>query len=141
MKRAIIGLAFVTILLSACGSSSSGSTPQAAGATTPVSSLATSSDPASPDASTSADAGGNPVVGADFCAFLAGLAPALPAAGSAAGALAQLTIELTNWIDAHPDQKPRYASDMDDASTASCPDTRAKVVAALGTSSFTQAFE
>lgn len=141
MKRTIVGLAVVTILMSACGLSSSTSTPLAAGsATTPVSSPS-SSDPASPGASTPVDAAGNPLVGADFCAFLAGVAPALPAAGSTAGALAQLTIELTNWIEAHPDQKPRYAADMDDASSANCPDTRAKVVAALGTSSFTQAFE
>jgi hypothetical protein len=118
----------------ACGSSSSGGTPTAGGAasaSTQAPSAAAAAEPAAAD--------GNPVDGAAFCALLAKVAPKLKGDGSAAGALADLTVELSNWIEAHPEQKPRTAADLDAAST-SCSPTRSAVLASLGTASFAKAF-
>jgi hypothetical protein len=84
--------------------------------------------------------GDNPVNGEAFCAFLATMAPKLKGDGSAEGAFADLTIELASWIEAHPEQKPRTAEDLDDASSAACPQTRTAALMSLDAKSFTEKF-
>ena len=56
-----------------------------------------------------------------------------------AGALAQFAGDFGVWIDEHPAQKPRTASDLDALSKGACPELRSQVVKALGADSFHQA--
>lgn len=147
LKTALLAGAVMstTLLLTACGGSSSVIATQAAraGSGDPrAQASAPGSGAASPEGSTdvvSSDA--NPVNGGDFCAFLESVLPKLTADGPGAGALADLTVGLSGWIEAHPEQKPRTASDLDEASTASCTATRSQVLAGLGAASFRKAFE
>jgi hypothetical protein len=125
MRRAVYGVMF--IFLAACG----GGGAKQAGST---SAAPTTPDASSTAASTSAE--GNPVKGADFCAFLSQQTPRLKADGSTAGALADLAIEFAGWLDTHKSEKPRTAADLDEASTSACPATRAAVLATLGKDSF-----
>ncbi|WNI14555.1 hypothetical protein [Actinacidiphila sp. ITFR-21] len=78
----------------------------------------------------------DPVDGASFCAFLTEEAPKLKAAGSTAGAEAELAIDLAGWIEEHPERKPRTGADLDAASEPTCPKVRASVVASVGAGSF-----
>ncbi|MEO8267977.1 MAG: hypothetical protein ABI706_20935 [Ilumatobacteraceae bacterium] len=102
--------------------------PSVVSATTPV---ATNPSPTSAEV--------NPLDGAAFCAFLEQDVPALQAAGSAAGALAQFAGDFGAWLDEHPDQKPRTAADLDAASSPTCPDVQAQAVSAMGAASFNDA--
>ncbi|MGZ4725605.1 MAG: hypothetical protein ACXV8L_15475 [Ilumatobacteraceae bacterium] len=114
-----------------------------------VTSVATVPSPTQPSATTAgaspitssatAATSGNPLVGAAFCAFLEQDLPVLKSAGSAAGAIAQFAGDFGVWIDAHPAQKPRTASDLDSASDATCPAVRSQAVNALGAASFDEA--
>ncbi|MFF7158309.1 hypothetical protein [Streptomyces sp. NPDC008139] len=126
------------LLLAACGGGSGGSRPSATG-----SAKATGSAPAaSPSASASAtggSGGANPVDGPTFCAFLAKEGPRIKDSGAPAGAKAFFAIDLANWIEQHPDQKPRTAADLDAAALGSCPKYRATVTSAMGATSFTEA--
>lgn len=140
MKRVsrCVGLLLLTAC-AGCGSSTSGGVPASGADTTVASSGPVSSAPVSSAAAEPVVADGNPVDGAAFCAFLATMVPKLKGDGSAAGALADLTLGLSSWIEAHPEQKPRTAEDLDAAST-SCSQTRGAVLASLQTASFAQAF-
>jgi hypothetical protein len=130
MKR--VACCALLLVLSACGSDAS---PDTAGSSTQPSSQVSSSD-----ATTQAAAAeGNPVDGAAFCEFLARMEPRLKAVGTPVGAEADLTIELATWIGDHSAQKPRTASDLDDASQGTCPKTRTNVLASLGADSFSDA--
>lgn len=124
--------ALMLLVLTACGG---GKSPHAAN------SSVTSSPPvSSPTASAThaSAAAGNPVDSAAFCAFLAKMAPRLKSDGSSAGAEADFAIEFASWIEDQP-QKPRTASDLDDASQQTCPQARTDVVAAMGANSFSDA--
>lgn len=137
MKR-IATVTLLLLLTTACGSSSGGSGSGSSGPTT-----AGTSSTGAPATTTPADAGGsdgdNPVDGTTFCAFLAKEEPKLKGAGAAAGAKAFFAIDLANWIGEHPDQKPRTAADLDNASRKTCPKSRSAVVAAMGAASFDEA--
>jgi len=128
MKR----IAFVAslLVLSACGSGS-GTSPSTGGTSAGGTSAAAATHAAAADA--------NPIDGAAFCAFLTKLAPRLTQDGSAPGATADFAIEFANWIDDHPTQKPRTASDLDDASQKTCAKTRTTAVTAMGATSFSDA--
>ncbi len=137
MKR-WIPLVVVAFALSACGASASSSPASDAGAGT-TASAASSTTAAESSPAPTVD-GGNPLVAKDFCAFLDEVAPQVVSAGSSAGALATLSIALSTWIEGHPEQKPRYAQDMDDAALGTCPGSRQKILSALGKPSFDAAF-
>jgi hypothetical protein len=129
----VMVLALPVLMLSACGGSSPKSGPPSAQPTTAqLDRDATSS----PSATAGGAAAGNPVNGPDFCAFLAGEEPQLSSDGSNAGALADLAISFSSWLDSHAAQKPRTAADLDEVSQASCPATRTKVLGSLGKDSF-----
>ena len=124
MKR----IAFVASLLflSACGSGPSTGGTSAGGTSTAVATHAAAAD-------------ANPIDGVAFCAFLTQLAPRLKQDGSAPGATADFAIEFASWLDDHPTQKPRTASDLDDASQKTCAQTRTTAVTAMGATSFSDA--
>lgn len=126
-------------LCAGCGASSGGGST-AAGATTSAAAPSSASPPATSTAAPEPAAGGNPLDAADFCAFLSEDAPKISAAGSPEGALAQLSGDLAFWIEAHPEQKPRTAADLDEAAAAACPDVAKTVLTALGAESFMDAF-
>lgn len=128
MRRIVFGFLCAT-LVSCGGGSPSPRTVSASAEPTP--SAAASSSAGS--------GGGNPVRGADFCTFLSRESPRLKAAGSTAGALADLAIEFASWLDTHQAEKPRTAADLDEASSGSCPATRGAVLASLGKNSFAAA--
>ncbi len=139
--RLLLPAGFVLALcLTGCGGGSSATTDAggATGASTGPSTATSASSSPTTEPVPADD--GNPVVAADFCALLDKLAPQLASDGSPAGALADLTIGLSGWIEDHPEQQPRTADDLDEASIAGCAATREKVLASLGTSSFAQAF-
>jgi hypothetical protein len=121
-------IAVLLLALTACGGGATSDT----NGSSPAGSPATS-------ATEAGSADGNPVDGPEFCAFLTREAPRLKAVGSAVGAKAAFAIELATWIGEHPAQKPRTATDLDDASQQSCPDTRKAVVASLGATDFDDA--
>ena len=124
MRHAVLVVAFAC--LTACGGGSA--SPHA---------RSTPATPATPSAAAQAPAAaGNPVTGADFCAFLSQQTPRLKTDGNPAGALADLAIEFASWLDTHQSEKPRTAADLDEASTGTCPATRAAVLTTLGKSSF-----
>ena len=128
MSRAACGILLASLAAACGGSGSKHAEPLPA---TPSTSGASSTAGSS--------SAGNPVKGADFCAFLSTQTPRLKADGSTAGALADLAIEFSSWLDTHKSEKPRTAADLDDASTKTCPATRAAVLATLGEDSFAAA--
>lgn len=137
--RLLLPVGFALVLgLSGCGGGSS-ATADAAGATPAAASPSTeqSAPPVSEPAPVTA---GNPLVAADFCAFLEKVAPKMADDGSPEGALATFSIALSGWISDHPEQQPRFAEDMDETSSASCAETRTAVLATLQEPSFDDAF-
>ncbi len=128
MPRIVYGLLCATLVSCGGGISSQHSSSPSGTPTTPSGS--------SPAANS---AGGNPVQGADFCAFLSQQTARLRADGSHAGALADLAIEFAGWLDRHRAEKPRTAADLDEISSGSCPATRTAVLASLGKDSFAAA--
>ncbi|MFJ2634857.1 hypothetical protein ACIO6U_23350 [Streptomyces sp. NPDC087422] len=128
------------LLLAACGGGSGGSRPSATGSGKATGSASAASPSASASASATGGSGGaNPVDGPTFCAFLAKEGPRIKDSGAPAGAKAFFAIDLANWIEQHPDQKPRTAADLDAAALGSCPKYRATVTSAMGAASFTEA--
>jgi hypothetical protein len=137
MIRRVTALAAPLLLLCACGGSpaKSGTTVSASlRASTTLTNQSTTRVTAVPPV-----AAGNPVNGPDFCAFLTAQEPRLAADGSPVGALADLAIEFASWLDTHAAEKPRTAADLDEATQASCPTVRTKVLATLGKDSFSSA--
>jgi len=144
MKRVLASA--VVLIVAGCGGSAGKvavttvatvSSPVSAAGSTPVSVTTAGTSPITNPAT--AATSGNPLDGAAFCAFLEQDLPALKSAGSAPGALAQFAGDFGVWLDGHPAQKPRTASDLDSASDATCPAVRSQVVDALGADSFIQA--
>ncbi len=141
MRR--VGAAALVLGLAGCGGAGSSTTV----ATAHVPSAGAASGVASTTASPApALTGGNPVDPAALCAFLQGDLAAVQGAGtagggSAPGALAQLTGDLSVWVEQHAAQKPRTADDLDAAASSGCPQVRTQMVAALGKASFKDAFE
>jgi hypothetical protein len=135
----------VLLILVGCGGSTakvatttvgtSSSPPSPVGSTPPSVTTAQASATTNP---TPAGADENPLDGAALCAFLEQDLPKLKSAGSAAGALSFFAGDFGVWLDDHPTQKPRTASDLDSASEGACPALRSQVVAALGGDSFQQ---
>ena len=142
MRRVLASAALLIIV--GCGSDAVSTTPVATtpatvspAGTTAVSVVSADTPVATNPSATAADV--NPLDGAAFCAFLEQDMPALRAAGSAAGAMAQFAGDFAAWLDEHPDQKPRTAVDLDAASSPTCPDVQAQAVAAMGAASFSDA--
>ncbi|WP_327287445.1 hypothetical protein [Streptomyces sp. NBC_01198] len=125
------------LLLTVCGCGPSKSASDQAPSSAPA--ATTAATVAATTADTGASDGKNPVDGPQFCAFLGKLEPRLKSDGSAAGAEADLAVELANWIGEHPGQKPRTAADLDSASQQSCPKTRTAALADLHAGSFDEA--
>nr|WP_223187759.1 hypothetical protein [Streptomyces sp. CBMA29] len=125
-------------MLAACGGGSGGSKPSPTGSARASGSAPAASVSASASA-TGGSGGANPVDGPTFCAFLAKEGPRIKDSGAPAGAKAFFAIDLANWIEQHPDQKPRTAADLDAAALGSCPKYRATVTSAMGATSFTEA--
>jgi hypothetical protein len=142
MISRVTALVAPLLVLCACGGSGAKS-----GSTISAGTVSAGDRPAStvtarsttPPTAASPVAGGNPVNGADFCAFLTAQEPRLAADGSPVGALADLSIEFASWLDTHAAQKPRTAADLDEASQSTCPAMRTKVLTTLGKDSFSSA--
>jgi membrane-bound lytic murein transglycosylase B len=134
MNLKVVALVVPLLVLCACGGSAAKTVATSAAAT-----KAPSTQPDQSATSAPAAAAGNPVNGADFCAFLTTMQPRMAKDGSAAGALADLAIEFASWLDTHPTQKPRTAADLDEASQSSCPAVRTAVLRVLGKDSFASA--
>ncbi|MGA5699781.1 hypothetical protein [Peterkaempfera bronchialis] len=127
------------LLLTACGGDKgSGAAGASAAAASP--SAAAPATESAPAAESAPPVDANPVDGKAFCAFLTEEEPKLKSIGSPVGAQAALTVDLAGWVEKHPEQKPRTASDLDDASQQSCPELRSSIVAAAGYSSFQKTF-
>jgi hypothetical protein len=135
MNLKVVALLAPLLVLCACG----GSAAKSIATSTAVTKAATTQPGQSVTASASAAAAGNPVNGADFCAFLTTMQPRMTADGSAVGALADLAIEFASWLDTHAAQKPRTAADLDEASQSSCPAIRTAVLNVLEKDSFASA--
>jgi len=134
MNLKVVALTTPLLVLCACGGSAADSD-----ATSTAATKAATTQPVQSATSASAVAAGNPVKGADFCAFLTTMEPRMTKDGSAAGALADLAIEFSSWLDTHAAQKPRTAADLDEASQASCPTIRTVVLKVLEKDSFASA--
>jgi len=135
MNLKVVALMTPLLVLCACGGSAAKSDVTSTAATN----AATTQPVLSATSSASAAAAGNPVKGADFCAFLTTMEPRMTKDGSAVGALADLAIEFSSWLDTHAAQKPRTAADLDEASQASCPAIRTVVLKVLEKDSFASA--
>ena len=134
MNLKVVALMTPLLVLCACGGSAAKSD-----ATSTAATKATTTQPVQSATSASAAAAGNPVKGADFCAFLTTMEPRMTKDGSAVGALADLAIEFSSWLDTHAAQKPRTAADLDEVSQASCPAIRTVVLKVLEKDSFASA--
>jgi hypothetical protein len=75
----------------------------------------------------------------DLCAFLDQEAPKLESVGSAVGALAQLTGDLSSWAEQHS-VSLRDASQLDTLTQGQCPQSRDRVLKAIGKTDFGNAF-
>ena len=125
----------VLLLLSACGG---GGSPSAGGSSAPASSAP--GEATSPTRPSHAVPAGNPLDGRAFCAYIAGVPAKMQAAGSTGGALTELTNGVVGWTELHPEQKPRTAADLDEATRTNCPDTRTQALSYLHADSFAAAF-
>ena len=138
MNRTIPALVLAACLLAAACSSGATATPpagSAAPATSPAatSPAAASAGPSATDTAPSAAVGGD---GAALCAFLQSELPALKAAGSTGGAVAQLAIDYANWIAVDSSRVLPDAAAMDTQTQASCPAVRTDVLKTIGSDSF-----
>lgn len=75
-----------------------------------------------------------PISAEALCAHLKKEAPRIEAVGSEVGAMAQLTISISNLYDDHLDRLDGYV--LDEQATKTCPDTRAALLKASGIKSF-----
>jgi hypothetical protein len=128
--RVLLLLATTALVLAGCGEGSTDSptvsaTSATAGATTAA-----------------ADAGPSPtgdnIDPAALCAYLKGELPEWKAIGSEVGALAQATIGIADWYDKNSQSKIPDRDELDAATKAECPDTRAEVLKTIGVESFLQ---
>jgi hypothetical protein len=133
VTRFVLALAFtVSLLISACGG---GATP-----VPPADSPAATTPPAaatiSPSTAVSDPSAAGVGSAAALCTFLQSEIPALQAAGSTGGAIAQLAIDYANWIEVDPSRVLPNAAAIDTLTEASCPEVRTNVLKFLGEDSF-----
>ena len=126
----------VSLLTAACGGGATAS-PQDSSPSPVASAASASASPLPASAQPSAAGLGD---GTALCAFLASEVPALQAAGSTGGAVAQLAIDYANWIAADSSRVLPDATAMDTLTVASCPDTRTNVLKIIGSDSFANGF-
>ena len=102
---------------------------------------AISSSAAEPTAEESAPVAvdGEQLDAADLCAFLDEEAPRIEDIGRTDAAFALLAGDLALWISEHPGQQPRASAEFDVATEDECPDTRDRILEAIGKDSFEQA--
>jgi hypothetical protein len=119
--------------LSACGGGSTTSGGTSSGAPAASSAAASSAAP-----SEAAAAGDDAPAGAakSLCTFLEQETPRLEAVGSEVGALAQLAIALANWTEDNPTFKLKDAEQLDTLTTQGCPQTRTRLLKAIGAKQF-----
>jgi hypothetical protein len=122
----------VSLLTAACGSGATAS-PQNGSPSPAASAAPASAIPSTTSAQQSAASAGD---GVALCAFLSSELPALQAAGSTGGAVAQLAIDYADWIAADSSRVLPDAAAMDTLTGASCPDTRTNVLRIIGADSF-----
>jgi hypothetical protein len=125
----------VSLLTAACGGGATAS-PQDS-SLSPASAAAASANPSPMSAEPSAASVGD---GAGLCGFLSSELPALQAAGSTGGAVAQLAIDYANWIAADSSRVLPDAVAMDTLTAASCPEIRTNVLKIIGSDSFANGF-
>jgi hypothetical protein len=117
------------------------------GGSTTVSGGTSSGEPATSSAASaasSAASGEAPAAGDDapagaaksLCAFLGQETPRLEAVGSEVGALAQLAIALAKWTEDNPTFKLKDAEQLDTLTTQGCPQTRTRLLKAIGAKQF-----
>jgi hypothetical protein len=138
VTRSIPALVLAACLLTAACAAGATATPPAGSAAPAASPAAATPAEASALASTAvttppAAVGGD---GAALCAFLQSELPALKAAGSTGGAVAQLAIDYANWIAADSSRVLPDAAAMDTLTQASCPGVRTDVLKTIGSDSF-----
>ena len=126
----------VSLLTAACGGGATAS-PQDGSPSPTASAAAASASPSTVSPEASAASAGD---GVALCAFLSSELPALQAAGSTGGAVAQLAIDYANWIAADSSRVLPDAAAMDTLTVASCPDTRTNVLKIIGSDSFANGF-
>jgi hypothetical protein len=73
---------------------------------------------------------------ADLCAFLKAESRELEGVGSEIGALARFAGDFATWVGEDPTHQLTDARELDAITVAQCPDTRARVLDALGGDSF-----
>jgi len=124
----------LSLLTAACGGTTATSAPM--GSQGPASPTAAVTRGASPSST------GQPAVGdgTALCAFLTSELPALQAAGSTGGAVAQLAIDYAIWIAADSSRVLPDAATMDTLTKASCPQVRTDVLKLIGGDSFANGF-
>lgn len=71
-----------------------------------------------------------------LCGYLGRDLPRLRAVGSPVGALAQLAVGLSAWVEKHPNQRPARSSSLDAETERNCPAVRKAVLAVLKGDSF-----
>ena len=126
----------VSLLTAACGGGATAS-PQDGSPSTAASAAAASASPSTTPPEPSAASVGD---GTALCGFLSSEVPALQAAGSTGGAVAQLAIDYVNWIAADSSRVLPDAAAMDTLTAASCPEIRTNVLKFIGSDSFANGF-
>ena len=121
----------VSLLTAACGGGAT-ALPQAGSP-----SAAASANPSTTSPEPSAASVGD---GTALCGFLSSELPALQAAGSTGGAVAQLAIDYANWIAADASRVLPDAAAMDTLTAAACPGVRTNVLKIIGSDSFVNGF-
>jgi hypothetical protein len=74
------------------------------------------------------------VSGAELCGYLQGRLPELKAIGSEVGAMANLTVNLYSWYEKRG--AVPTGTEIDEQTTATCPDVRAEILKVAGIESF-----
>lgn len=134
MRR--VAICAVLVILAGCGS---GGDDEATRASDEPSSVSSSAAETTPEESAPQAVDGEQLDAEDLCAFLEEDAPKIEAVGSKEAAFALLAGDLALWIAEHPGQQPRASADFDTATEDECPDTRDRILEAIGKDSFEQA--
>lgn len=134
MRR--IAICAALVVLAGCGGGGDG---DAGNASEEPSSVSSSVAETTAEESTPAAVNGQQLDAEDLCAFLDEEAPKIEAVGREDAAFALLAGDLALWISEHPGQQPRASADFDTATEDECPDTRDRILEAIGKDSFEQA--
>jgi hypothetical protein len=119
---------------SASASSSAGNGPPSTPTAEP-----TTAPPRTPPTAKSGEGEGTATEAAGastLCGYLERDLPRLRAVGSPVGALAQLAIGLSAWVEKHPSKRPARSSSLDAETERNCPAVRKAVLAVLKGDSF-----